>query len=67
MAQLRVHNFVVTLDGYATGEGQSTDTGFGHAQAEFLGWFEKLRIWRGDGPTEIFGVDEAIAAAGGPA
>ena len=65
MAQLRVHNFVVTLDGYATGEDQSTDAGFGHAQAEFLDWFAKLRIWRGDEPTEAFGPDEAIASAWG--
>jgi dihydrofolate reductase len=65
MAQLRVHNFVLSLDGYATGEGQSTDAGFGHAQAEFLDWFAKLRIWRGDEPTEIFGVDEAIASEWG--
>jgi hypothetical protein len=47
MTRLRVHNFVVSLDGYATGEGQSIHAGFGHAQAEFLRWFDKLKIWRG--------------------
>ena len=32
MSHLRVHNLVVSLDGYATGEGQSLDAAFGHAQ-----------------------------------
>ena len=33
MSKLRVHNMVVTLDGFATGEGQSLDAAFGHAHA----------------------------------
>ena len=65
MPQLRVHNFVVTLDGYATGEGQSREAGFGHAQAEFSDWFSRARIWRGDEPAETFGPDEAIASMWG--
>ena len=65
MSKLRVHNFVVSLDGYATGEGQSAEAGFGHAQREFLDWFEKLRLWRGLQPDGRFGPDEAIAAAWG--
>jgi dihydrofolate reductase len=63
---LRVHNLVVTLDGYATGDGQTTHAAFGHAQPEFLSWFEKLRIWRGTQPGANIGPDEAIAAAWGP-
>jgi hypothetical protein len=47
VSRLRVHNVVVSLDGFATGEGQSQDAGFGHAQQAFGEWFEKLRIWRG--------------------
>ena len=31
MALVRVHNMSVSLDGYATGEGQSLDAPFGHA------------------------------------
>jgi dihydrofolate reductase len=65
MTKLRVHNFLLSLDGYATGSGQTTDAGFGHAQKEFLGWFEKLRLWRGLLPDGNFGADEAIAAAWG--
>src|SRR6202035_2369153 len=62
---LRVHNLVVSLDGFATGEGQSRDAGFGHAQQVFGEWFGKLRIWRGMQPDGNFGPDEAIASGWG--
>jgi len=39
MTKLRVHNLLVTLDGYATGAGQTTGAAFGDAQQEFLEWF----------------------------
>ena len=67
MSKLRVHNFVVSLDGYASGEGQSINAAFGHAQREFLDWFGKLRIWRGGEPDGMLGPDEAIASAWGTA
>jgi dihydrofolate reductase len=67
VSKLRVHNFLVTLDGYATGEGQSTTAGFGHAQREFLDWFGKIRLWRGLQPEGKLGPDEAIASAWGTA
>jgi dihydrofolate reductase len=67
MSKLRVHNFVVSLDGYASGDGQSTDAAFGHAQREFLDWFRKLRIFRGGLPDGMLGPDEAIASAWGTA
>jgi dihydrofolate reductase len=67
MPKLRVHNFVVSLDGYAAGDGQSTDAAFGHAQREFLDWFSKIRIWRGLQPEGKYGPDEAIASAWGAA
>ena len=67
MPNLRVHNLVVSLDGYASGEGQSLDAAFGHAQQEFMEWFGKLRIWRGLLPDGNLGVDEAIASAWGTA
>ena len=67
MANLRAHNIVVSLDGYATGEGQSLDAAFGHAQQEFMEWFGKLRIWRGLLPDGKLGPDEAIASAWGTA
>ena len=67
MSNLRVHNLVVSLDGYATGEGQSLEAGFGHAQREFMEWFGKLRVWRGLLPDGKLGADEAIASAWGTA
>jgi dihydrofolate reductase len=65
VSRLRVHNFLVSLDGYATGCGQSTQAAFGHAQKEFLTWFERIRIWRGLQPDGSLGPDEAIASAWG--
>jgi hypothetical protein len=64
---LRVHNFVVSLDGYGTGDGQSTDAAFGHAQQMFIDWFAKMRIFRGTQPDLNIGPDEAIASAWGTA
>jgi dihydrofolate reductase len=66
MPQVRVHNFVVSLDGYATGDGQSLQAAFGDAQQVFMEWFEKLRIWRGLAPDGKFGPAESIAAAWEP-
>ena len=63
MSKLRVHNLVVSLDGYATGRGQTTSAAFGDAQDQFMHWFGKIRIWRGLLPDGNFGPDEAIAAA----
>ena len=65
MPKLRVHNFVVSLDGYATGEGQHQGAAFGHAHQDFLEWFGKIRVWRGVQPDGKFGPDEAIASAWG--
>jgi hypothetical protein len=63
VSKLRVHNLVVSLDGFATGEGQSLDAAFGHAQQAFMEWFGKIRIWRGLQPDGPLGPDEAIASA----
>jgi dihydrofolate reductase len=70
MTKLRVHNLAVSIDGYATGEGQSFETPFGHAGTRLMNWFF---------PTDTFvgmsghddeavgagtrGVDDAFAAA----
>ena len=64
MTKVRVHNFVVSLDGYATGEGQSRQAPFGHAQERFGQWFEAAHVWRGDPswPGGVGGIEEAIAA-----
>src|SRR5262245_23029656 len=65
MSKVRAHSIVVSLDGYASGEGQSLEAAFGHAQKEFLHWFRKIRIWRGQEPDNKFGADEAIVSAWG--
>jgi dihydrofolate reductase len=65
MANVRVHNFLVTLDGFATGEGQSLTAAFGHAQEQFQHWFRAIRLWRGMQPDGPMTVDEAIASLWG--
>jgi dihydrofolate reductase len=66
MSKLRVHNLLVSLDGYASGAGQSLEAAFGDSHQEFMDWFERIRIWRGLQPDGKFGADEAIAATWGP-
>jgi dihydrofolate reductase len=65
VSKLRVHNFVVSLDGFATGDGQSTEAAFGHAHEEFVPWFTKLQLWRGPEPDGTLGLNEAIASPWG--
>jgi hypothetical protein len=58
MPNLRAHNIVVSLDGYATGEGQSLDAAFGHAQPEFMEWFRPTTgPWPEDGWRGWWGED----------
>ncbi len=71
MSSVRVHNFAVSLDGYATGEGQSMDQPFGHAGDRLMRWYTATRTFRSmhspgpDGPDGAgsTGVDDAMAAA----
>jgi len=70
MTKLRVHNLAVSLDGFATGEGQSLETPFGHAGQRLMSWFFPTRSFVamtghddeavGQGTR---GVDDAFAAA----
>lgn len=66
MSRVRVHNLVVSLDGFATGEGPTFESPFGHAQDLMMTWFSRARIWRGkpDEPGSIT-ADEAIADSWG--
>ncbi|BCJ47883.1 DNA-binding protein [Actinoplanes ianthinogenes] len=68
MSKVRVHNLAVSLDGFATGEGQSLQTPFGHAGGRLMQWFFGTRTFQSmngeDGGSE--GVDNAFAAAWGP-
>jgi dihydrofolate reductase len=64
MSRVRVHNFSVSLDGFATGEGQSLQAPFGHAGTRLHDWFLQTRAFtsmhgESGGST---GVDDAIAS-----
>ena len=57
---LRVHNFMVSSDGYGSGEGQSLERPFGHANpAELFSWAGATAHWvnRTD-PGGTFGLDD---------
>lgn len=60
---VRVHNFSVSLDGFATGEGQSFDEPFGHAGTTLHEWAFPTRTFRRLFGEEggSAGVDEAFA------
>ncbi|PWI13187.1 deaminase [Streptomyces sp. Act143] len=46
MSLVRVHNFSVSLDGFATGEGLSLDAPFGHAGERLHEWMFATRWWQ---------------------
>lgn len=46
VSSVRVHCISVSLDGFASGEGQSFDAPFGHAGDRLLSWFEATRSFR---------------------
>lgn len=60
MALARVHNIAVSLDGFATGEGQSLQTPFGHAGTRLMEWFFPTATFQGlTGDRERQAVDPA--------
>ena len=68
MSLARVHNFAISLDGFATGEGLSLDAPFGHAGERLHEWMFATRFW-GDmvgQPGGTSGVDDAFAQRHGP-
>ena len=58
MSLTRIHNFSISLDGFATGEPQSADAPFGHAGERLHGWMFGTRFWSAGGSV---GVDNAFA------
>jgi dihydrofolate reductase len=68
MSRVRVHNFSISLDGYATGEGQSLEAPFGHAGTRLHSWFFGTRAFQAmQGETGgRAGVDDALAQGWGP-
>lgn len=69
MARVRIHNLSISLDGFATGEGQSFESPFGHAGHRLHEWmfatrFGQQQILGEAGGTD--GVDNAMALQHGP-
>ena len=63
MSLTRIHNFSISLDGFATGEPQSLDAPFGHAGQRLHQWMFATRYWD---PSGADGVDNAFAERHGP-
>ena len=65
MSLVRVHNFSVSLDGFATGDGLDFDAPFGHAGFRLLDWFMQTRTFnqmRAE-PGGSAGVDDVFSQA----
>ena len=63
MSLARIHNFSISLDGFATGEPQSAEAPFGHAGQRLHEWMFATRFWA---PGGSVGVDNAFAERHGP-
>lgn len=70
MTMLRVHNFAVSLDGFATGEGLTVEAPFGHAGHRLMQWFFPTHAFANMSGHEdeavgtgTRGVDDSFAAA----
>ena len=68
MSRVRVHNFSVSLDGFAAGEDQGLEAPFGHAGTRLVEWFFQTRAFNAmNGKTGgSSGVDDALAGTWGP-
>jgi dihydrofolate reductase len=68
MSRTRVHNFSVSLDGFATGEGQSLEEPMGHAGHRLHEWLIATRFGHDlfGSPGGNAGVDDAFAQWHGP-
>src|SRR5262245_7130140 len=64
MSEVRIHNLAISLDGFATGEGQAPDAPFGHAGERLHEWMFATGFWHdmigGRGGSR--GADHAFAA-----
>jgi dihydrofolate reductase len=67
MARVRVHNFCVSVDGYAAGPEQSLDNPFGVGGMVLPGWFSGTRVWNEmqGSPGGSTGTDNDFAARWG--
>src|SRR5690349_9911377 len=64
MSLTRIHNFSISLDGFATGEPQSLEAPFGHAGQRLHEWMFATRFW--DAESGAAGVDNALAERHAP-
>ncbi|WP_030455835.1 dihydrofolate reductase family protein [Herbidospora cretacea] len=62
MSAVRVHNLSISLDGFATGDGQALDAPFGHAGERLHEWMFATRFWHETGAA---GADHVFAARHG--
>jgi dihydrofolate reductase len=67
MSGARIHNFAISLDGFATGDGQTLETPFGHAGERLHEWMFATRFWNqmGGRPGGSEGADHAFAVRHG--
>jgi dihydrofolate reductase len=63
MSRTRIHNFSISLDGFATGVPQSLEAPFGHAGQRLHTWMMRTQSWD---PVGSDGVDNAYAERHGP-
>ncbi|TCC32432.1 dihydrofolate reductase family protein [Kribbella sindirgiensis] len=63
MSEVRVHNLAISLDGFATGDGQSLEAPFGHAGERLHEWLVGTRFFHAaDGlPGGTVGTENAFA------
>ncbi|OAA22279.1 RibD-like protein [Frankia sp. EI5c] len=68
MSKVRVHNFSISLDGFATGDGRTFDAPFGHAGTRLHEWMFATRFGGSmqGRPGGSGGVDNAFAERFGP-
>lgn len=69
MSRVRIHNFTISLDGFATGEGQSFESPFGHAGRRLHEWMFATRFAQREVlglPGGSEGLDNAMAERFGP-
>ena len=68
MTRTRIHNLSISLDGFATGEGQSAEAPFGHAGHRLVEWMLATRFGAAmmGRPGGSAGVDNALTQQWGP-
>ena len=69
MSRVRIHNFSISLDGFATGEGLTFDAPFGHAGHRLHEWMFATRFGGANSSASRVapsGVDHAMADSARP-